>query len=89
MNKAQKIVIACILLVMFVILIYPPIAFMSPAEGQIVLYQEGRCFIFSFPTAPSSYSEVQINIKKLIVELLAIGFLGGAFIILFSLKKEG
>jgi hypothetical protein len=89
MNKAQKITLVCTLFIMFVTLIYPPIAMMNPYEGHTALFPSGRSFLFSFIVKPDKkWSEEQINTKKLIVELLAIGFLGGTFFVLFSLKKK-
>ena len=81
MNKAQKITIIITLLLIFIIIIYPPVKGYyhgnKPVAGK-------RMFLFSL-THPVTG---QINIRNLIPELLAIICLGGALTILLGLKKK-
>jgi len=87
MNKAQKIIMAIALLVMFFILIYPPKVYIT-RDGN--LFPFGRGIIFSFPKSEyvAGFSQLQIDIKRLSVELLAIACMGGALVILFGLKTR-
>lgn len=87
MNKTQKITIAISLLIMFFILIYPPVV---KIQAPSYLLPAGRNFIFSFPKSGDweDLGDLQIDIKKLIAELLAIACMGGAFVILLGLKKK-
>lgn len=81
MNKAQKITISITLVLIFIIVIYPPVKGYyygdEPVAGK-------RMFLFSLTNPITD----QINIKNLIPELLAIICLGGALTILLGLKKK-
>jgi len=52
MNKAQKITIAVVLLIMASILIYPPVEEKGPRN---VILSKRRSFLFSFPELKKSF----------------------------------
>ena len=87
MNNAQKITIAITLLSMTFILIYPPVV---KIQAPSYLLPAGRNFLFSFPESEDweGLGDLQINIKKLTAELLAIACMGGTLVILFGLKTR-
>lgn len=85
MNKAQKITIAITLLIMALILIYPPVEEKGPRN---VILSKKRSFLFLFPEGKEQFWHFQIITRKLISELLAIGCIGGALVILLGLKKK-
>lgn len=87
MNKAQKITIIIFLLMMFFILMYPPVGRIFGPTTEV--FPVGRNLIFSFPQElEEDFSRIQVDIKRLTVELLAVACLGGALMILFGLKKK-
>jgi len=96
MNKNQKIIITIMLFLMAFILIYPPVS--TPLIGESMWLPNGRYFLFSFAVKqyksqwyqseiPKEHT-VQIDVKRLTIELLLIICLGGAMAILSGLEKE-
>ena len=94
MNKSQKIIITIMLLIMAFILIYPPVS--TPLLGESIWLPNGRYLLLSFAVKPHiaerggvpKKSKIQIDAKRLTIELLLIVCLGGATAILFDLKKK-
>ena len=82
MNKAQRKTIAITLLVMALILIYPPV---EKWIGGSRYSPDGRAFLFSIGDLIGIH---RLNITNLIAELLVVGILGGALIIFLGLKKK-
>ena len=82
MNKSQKKVIAITLLVMALILIYPPV---EEYVHKDLYDPDGRAFLFLIDDLIGTH---RLNIMNLIAELLVVGILGGAIIIFFGLKKR-
>lgn len=76
MNKNQKITLIVMLLIMAAILIYPP------TERYIGNYREGmgRDLIFSI-------GDHRIDYGSLLAQLSVVILVGGALVIIFSLKK--
>ena len=78
MNKTQKIIIAIGLFIMAFILFYPPVGVVGP-NFQL---PEGRKIIFSLQ------ARINIDLKRLLAELLFIFCLGASITILCGLKHK-
>ena len=82
LNKTQKIIIIIALFAMAIVVLFPPVARM---HNDKTIRLKGRAFLF---LVPQGIYPIDINIRRISFELLAIALLGSALIALFSLKKR-
>ncbi len=87
MRKSQKIIVTLYIIILNYILFFPPAAFI---HGNGSLFPKGRIFVFGVPESGyySEFGHIQIDLIRLLVELLAVSTLAGSLFLLFGRRKE-
>jgi hypothetical protein len=87
MKKSQKIIVTFYIILLNYLLFFPPVAFIT-LNGN--LFPKGREFVFAIPESGyyEDFGHLQIDLIRLLIELLAVTTLAGSFFLLFRPRKK-